>query len=253
MPAAICNLCRGAKNNKLKADMAVMGVLFLASIWQNFFAAIKTMYMFETATNEYSFWEGFDYALSHLGIDEQKRMELINKTEQENGIKRPNEHLYTTAVELHAFMMFATINSFNISRKTYTTIAGYEDAEKEFFSDKYQDSIFSKVKAETEPSEYDGVKKSVEELIKRYPLFTEVPLNMKKFQALHKNLQEDKIQALLDWYKSFEKKSNAQVFLEMLTDLLHCRFIIILVFFYPEEELSLARLAYAFCDTYQSL
>jgi hypothetical protein len=112
MPVAVYNLYRGSVVKKIKADMSVRNVLFLAYIWQMFYLSIYTCLVLEEVTNEYSFWEGFDRALDCLQIDEEKRKELINKAEKEREYKRPDDHLYDTAISAHLFMILQTRTSF---------------------------------------------------------------------------------------------------------------------------------------------
>jgi hypothetical protein len=205
MPAAVYNLCRGRLSKQIKAEMSVTGVLFLASIWQKFFTAITTTSILETVTNEYSFWEGIDKITDALGIDKEKRIDLLSKIEKERKIKRPNDELYSAALELHVFMIFSTINSFITIREAYKTIAGYEEAEKELFGNEQQEYILSKAESQLKPSEYESVKNTIEEFKREYPSFCEFSFKMKDVVSLQKRLKKDIIHNLFDWYENASK------------------------------------------------
>lgn len=209
VPLAVYNLYRGANTARIKAEMSVTGVLFLASIWDKFFVSIVTTSVLETIANEYSFWEGIEHALDCLNIRDDRRAKLISRIEKDRDILRPSEELYSAALELHTYMTFAVINAFIMIRETYKTIEGYAEAERELLGNKNQEYLLSKAKAEASPRDYESIKNTIEGFNRDYPEFSNFSFNRKDAISLEKRLKKENIHNLFGWY---EKAVKANLF-----------------------------------------
>lgn len=211
IPAAVYNLYRGASVAKAKAEMSVLGTVFLASIWAKFVLTYSIASVVEAVTHEYYFWEGIEKSLDYVDIDEKQREKVIRKMEQDRGIARPDKSLYDTSVKLYEYTTSLAVDSFLIIRETYETRPGYEESEKEMFSNENQDYMFSMIKSETNSQEYESTKNVIEEFYKEYSSFVKFPFDTKKGTAFSKKPKKDELIRLMNWHMAYLKLPPVQI------------------------------------------
>jgi hypothetical protein len=159
----------------------------------------------EAVANEYSFWEGFDRALDSLSLSEKKRVALANEAEKEREYKRPDDYLYDTAIGVHSFAIFQAMTSFINMRDVSKGITGYEEAEKEYFSDENQNYMLSKAKSEKTEAEVNSFIISLKGFKADYDSFNQAADLSGEEDALKKKLTAEAMRDLLAWFGKSSK------------------------------------------------